>query len=195
MDSKAATIRSIALPRDPFTRQRTPVRRSARKAAASEAWSWKACAPSPNAAAAAALGGGLQHAGADLGLGADAQHMDAPDGLDQGVLVHDLTARDALAELDGQGHDAPRIAGVDLGGDIRVGGQVGFKHAAITLQQLVIDVGMQIAFAGGQADHLSIRREGLLISPSLSWRKAWRARDRRDITVPVGTWRISATSL
>ena len=31
--------------------------------------------------------GGVEDAGADLGLGADAEHMDAPDGLDQGVLV------------------------------------------------------------------------------------------------------------
>ena len=60
------------------------------------------------------------------------------------------------------------LPGVDLGGNVGVGRQIGFEHTAIALQELVIDVGMQIAFAGGQADHLSIRREGLAISPSLS---------------------------
>ena len=60
------------------------------------------------------------------------------------------------------------LPGVDLGRDVGVGRQIGFKRTAITFQQLVVDVGMQIAFAGGQADHLSIRRAGLVISPSLS---------------------------
>ena len=66
---------------------------------------------------------------------------------------------------------------------------------SVGVSQLVVDVGVQVSLAGGHADHLSLRREGRLISPSLSWRRAWRARDRRDITVPVGTSRISATSL
>ena len=87
------------------------------------------------------------------------------------------------------------LPGAHLRGHLRVAGQIGLHQTSVGVVELVIDVSVQVTLARGHADHLSIRKEGLVISPSLSWRKAWRARDRRDITVPVGTSRISATSL
>ena len=87
------------------------------------------------------------------------------------------------------------LPGADLCRHFHVTGQKSLHQASVVIIELVVHIRVQVTLARGHADHLSLRREGRVISPSLSWRKAWRARDRRDMTVPTGTSRISATSL
>ena len=71
-------------------------------------------------------------------------------------------------------------------------GQIELDRLAALVVEQAVDVGVDILFAG--CVHLSNRKAGVGASPLLSRCRAWRARDRRDITVPIGTSSMSATS-
>ncbi|MNF15414.1 hypothetical protein D3C80_2180200 [compost metagenome] len=61
--------------------------------------------------------------------------------------------------------------------------------------QALVDVGMQLVLGGDQACHLSLRKAGGVGLPSVRSRSAARARDNRDITVPMGMFKATAASL
>ncbi|MNH12300.1 hypothetical protein D3C79_718370 [compost metagenome] len=84
---------------------------------------------------------------------------------------------------------------LDLGRGLRVGRQPGLHLGPAHRLQALIDVSVQFVFAGDQARHFSLRKAGGWGLPSVSSRKALRARDRRDITVPIGIPRAWAASL
>ncbi|MNP09045.1 hypothetical protein D3C76_1011350 [compost metagenome] len=78
---------------------------------------------------------------------------------------------------------------------LRVGRQPGLHLGPAHRFQALIDVSVQFVIAGDQARHFSLRKAGGWGLPSVSSRKALRARDRRDITVPMGMPKAWAASL
>ncbi len=84
---------------------------------------------------------------------------------------------------------------LDLGRSLRIGRQPGLHLGPAHRLQALVDVSVQFVFTGDQARHFSLRKAGGWGLPSVSSRKALRARDRRDITVPIGIPRAWAASL
>ena len=80
-------------------------------------------------------------------------------------------------------------------GVVRMGGKPGLDLCATLLVKKAVDIGMQLAVIHGLEGlrHFGLRRLTMFCSASTS-RRRWRARERRDITVPIGISRISATS-
>ncbi len=69
---------------------------------------------------------------------------------------------------------------------LRIGRQPGLYFGTTARFEPVIDIGMQLVLAGYQMGHLSLRKAGGCGLSSVSSRKAARARERRDMTVPMG---------
>lgn len=78
---------------------------------------------------------------------------------------------------------------------LRVGRQPGLHLGAPRPLQALVDVSVQFIFGGDKARHFNLRKAGGWGEPSVSSRKALRARERRDITVPIGMPKAWAASL
>ena len=85
--------------------------------------------------------------------------------------------------------------GLDTRSLLRIGGQPRVDFSEAHRVEALVDIGVQLVLGGGQACHFNLRRAGDAGLPSVSWRNAARARDKRDITVPIGIAKASAASL
>ncbi|MNG26026.1 hypothetical protein D3C84_1109530 [compost metagenome] len=83
----------------------------------------------------------------------------------------------------------------DLAGLLGIGGQVQLYRPPTLRVQALVDIGVQLVFGRDQLTHFNLRNTGDAVVPSASSRSATRARDKRDITVPIGTPRAWAASL
>ncbi|MNE70873.1 hypothetical protein D3C80_1666970 [compost metagenome] len=83
----------------------------------------------------------------------------------------------------------------DPGRLLGVGRQVTLHGAPTLAVQALVDIGMQLFFRRDQLTHFNLRNAGGGVLPSASSRNAVRARDNRDITVPMGTCNAWAASL
>ncbi len=52
------------------------------------------------------------------------------------------------------------LPGTHLGSHLSVAGQKSLHQTSVGIAELLVDVGVQVTLAWGQADHLSLRREG-----------------------------------
>jgi len=76
---------------------------------------------------------------------------------------------------------------------VRVGGEPAFNLVALCGIEPTIGPGMEIGVE--RAVHFTTFSTGVAsAAPSSNWRRRSRARDRRDITVPIGMSRMRAVS-
>lgn len=89
---------------------------------------------------------------------------------------------------------AVRAVGLEPCRELRIGRQLGFDFGAPRLGQPAVDKGLQIGFGNTRFVHLTTCKRSADGVPSIAVRNLSRARDRRDITVPIGTPSVVATS-
>jgi len=96
-------------------------------------------------------------------------------------------ARTQLARIGEPAFNALRSLGM--------AGQPGLDFGAAHRVQAVIDVGMKLFFTRNKTCHFNLRKAGGRGLSSVNARRASRARDRRDMTVPMGMPNVWAASL
>ncbi|MNQ74938.1 hypothetical protein D3C85_897110 [compost metagenome] len=105
----------------------------------------------------------------------------------QGLFGQPCQCSAQLPCIDAPAFDTRRLLGV--------GSQVQFHLAATPRLQALIDIGVQFFFGRDQPAHFNLLNAAGAALPSANSRSAARARDKRDITVPMGTSRAWAASL
>ncbi|MCY1404659.1 hypothetical protein D9M71_198740 [compost metagenome] len=105
----------------------------------------------------------------------------------QGLFGQPGQCRTQLPGIGTPAFDTRRLLGV--------GRQVQLYLAAAPRLQVLIDISVQFFFGRNQPAHFNLRNAAGAVLPSASSRNAARARDKRDITVPMGTSRAWAASL